>query len=232
MNSNFDPVGNGRIYRDRRTGALAVDEDSIARRGFGDEEPNMGNEEPTEYAGSEEPEMQGEEDFGARQRNSYPRYDNRYDRYPSRQGQPYRQPAPYQQPAPVRQAAPQARNDKNDDGAPDNWVSAVCSGSQSADAAGEVTLTIRAQHPFYAKDVTFEGSSSGAMIKKIDFGARPVIASNGGISTAVFTPTSQLRNHLKGQMLRAGLDITVVGTLDGAGKLCAAFFGYKPGVDS
>ena len=129
---------------------------------------------------------------------------------------------------PQQPKRPQAR--VNEDGVPDGWVSAILSGSASVDEAGQVTVVIRAQHPFYANDLTFEGSSSGAMVTKIDFGDRPVIVANGGLSTSVFTPTSQMRKHLKGQTLRGGLDITVVGTLSGAGTMTVAFFGYKPPV--
>ncbi len=242
MNPYLDPMGSGRVYRDRRNGALVVDEDSIARGGFAGEEPELGHEgSPNpEYAGSQEGEFEGEGDeFGANRNQRYSnnnrgRADNRpYQNYPGnysqRPPQSYRAPAqaPAPAPAPAHTQA-RARADKDADGAPDGWVSAILSGSESIDEAGQVTVTIRAQHPFVASDMTFEGSSTGAMITKIDFGDRPVVTANGGLSTSVFTPTSQMRKHLKGQDLRGGLDITVVGKLEGAGKLCVAFFGFKP----
>lgn len=226
MNRFLDPLGSGRVFRDRRTGALVVDEDSIGRRGFAGEGPDMAGEaDDPDYGGEPQDdtdnEFEGEgEDFGARRR--YPRRDyGRHNPYPSRPAQPYRAPTP----AP-RQPAP--RSERDADGVPEGWVSAVLSGSSTINEAGQVTVTIRAQHPFVATDLTFEGSSSGAMVTKIDFGDRPVITANGGLSTSVFTPTSQMRKHLKGQALKGGLDITIVGTLEGAGKLCVAFFGFKP----
>jgi len=233
MNRFLDPLGSGRVFRDRRTGALVVDEDSIGRRGFAGEGPDAtGYSDDPDYSGEPhdgaDGEFEGEgEDFGARHRYPSRGYGQRHS-YPNRQLQPYRQPAPvHHQPTPApRQPAPRVERDP--DGVPDGWVSAVLSGSASIDEAGQVTVTIRAQHPFIATDLTFEGSSNGAMITKIDFGDRPVITANGGLSTSVFTPTSQMRKHLKGQHLQGGLDITVIGTLEGAGKLCAAFFGFKP----
>ena len=231
MNRHLDPLGSGRVFRDRRTGALVVDEDGIGRRGFAGDDPELAGDGGQEYAGEGGQEYAGEgprefegevEDFGARNRYSQRGQYNRYNNYPpQRQSQPYRQP----EPAP-RQSAPRA--DKDADGTPDGWQSAILSGVSSVDEAGQVTVVIRAQHPFLASDLTFEGSSSGAMITNISFGDRPVIVANGGLSTSVFTPTSQMRKHLKGQQLRGGLDITVVGTLEGAGKLCVAFFGFKP----
>lgn len=231
MNRFLDPLGSGRVFRDRRTGALVVDEDSIGRRGFAGEAADMaGDSDDPDYGGEPQNEADGDfegegEDFGARRRYPSRGYGHR-NPYPGYQPQPYRAPAPApHQPAP-RPAAPRVERDA--DGVPDGWVSAVLSGSASINEAGQVTVTIRAQHPFFATDLTFEGSSTGAMVTKIDFGDRPVITANGGLSTSVFTPTSQMRKHLKGQQLKGGLDITVIGTLEGAGKLCAAFFGFKP----
>ena len=72
MPSFLDPLGSGRIFRDRRTGALIVDEDSIGRRGFAGEDPELGDEAPVaDLSGGDQGDFEGEgdaEDFGARDR--------------------------------------------------------------------------------------------------------------------------------------------------------------------
>jgi hypothetical protein len=45
---------------------------------------------------------------------------------------------------------------------------------------------------------------------------------------SVFGSTSLLRGLLKGQSLRAGLDITVNGSLTGAGDFAVTLIGQKP----
>ena len=104
MNRHLDPLGSGRVFRDRRTGALVVDEDSIGRRGFAGEDPELAGDGGQEYAGEGGQEYAGEgprefegevEDFGARNRYSQRGQYNRYNNYPpQRQSQPYRQPEP------------------------------------------------------------------------------------------------------------------------------------------
>jgi hypothetical protein len=215
MNDNYIPVGTGRVYRDARTGAIAIDSDSIGRQGFAGEEEAF--EQPP--ANPEYGYAFDEDAFGA----SRPRYPN----YPQAPRQPYPQ-APRQ---PYPQAPAQSREpivDKNKDGVPDGWISTFLTGSTTIDAAGQANVVIRSQHPFLATDVTFEGSAAGAKINQIMFGSRQVVNANDGIPTTVFTPTSQMRKHLEGQKLKAGLDIVVTGTLTGPGTLSAVFFGYKP----
>jgi hypothetical protein len=74
------------------------------------------------------------------------------------------------------------------------------------------SVKIRLQHDFRAQDITFTGSAAGAKVTSIFFGDRVVWSSSDGIDVAVFGSTSFLRGLLKGQSIRAGLDITVNGS--------------------
>jgi hypothetical protein len=49
-----------------------------------------------------------------------------------------------------------------------------------------------------------------------------------GVDVTAFSSTGFLRNLLKGQAIRAGLDITVNGQLTGAGDFKVALVGWKP----
>lgn len=76
--------------------------------------------------------------------------------------------------------------------------------------------------------MTFTGSAAGAKVTSIFFGDRVVWSSSDGIDVSVFSSTSFLRGLLKGQSLRAGLDITVNGSLSGAGDFAVTLIGEKP----
>ena len=67
-----------------------------------------------------------------------------------------------------------------------------------------------------------------ARVTSISFGDRPVWSSPDGISVDVFAATSTMRNILRGQSIRAGLDIIVNGTLDAAGTFSVTITGKKP----
>lgn len=249
MNSYFDRVGKAEVYRDRRTGRLAVDEDSLHRSSFAGEEPSGASLQGE--SASDAPSDSGE--FGAEPRRSRYPYDARLDRRDDRRDyrqeyrqdyrqddrrdyrQDYRQESrPSFPPDPRRdgryyepQSLPPAAVSNGDFAPPPGWVPAMVSGSATSDG-GEALCTIRVQHPFIANDITFEGSLAGTSITKVDFADSTVINGGSGISTSIFTPTSQMRKHLQGRYIAAGLDIGIHGKLEGPGKLCAVIFGFKP----
>jgi hypothetical protein len=108
------------------------------------------------------------------------------------------------------------------------WGMTAVSGTDTVDLAGAASVKIRLQHDFRATDITFTGSAPGAKVTSIFFGDRSVWSSSEGIDVTVFGSTSFLRGLLKGQSLKAGLDITVNGTLTGAGDFAVAIIGTKP----
>ena len=84
------------------------------------------------------------------------------------------------------------------------------------------------QHDFRAQDVTFTGSAPGALVHSIFFGDRAVWSSSDGIDASVFAANGFMRGLLKGQSLKAGLDIIVNGSLPGPGRFAATLIGFKP----
>ena len=101
-------------------------------------------------------------------------------------------------------------------------------GTDTSEVGGSVSVKVRLQHDFRAQDITFTGSLAGAKVTSIFFGDRVVWSSSDGIDVSVFGSTSFLRGLLKGQSLRAGLDITVNGNLPGAGDFAVTLVGEKP----
>ncbi|MFH1468640.1 MAG: hypothetical protein ABIO70_29895, partial [Pseudomonadota bacterium] len=89
------------------------------------------------------------------------------------------------------------------------WGMTAVGGVQTVSEAGAATVKIRLQHDFKASDVTFTGSASGATVTSIFFGDRVVWSNSDGIDVSVFASNSFMRGLLRGQSLRAGLDITV-----------------------
>lgn len=108
--------------------------------------------------------------------------------------------------------------------------SCIIDGSQDVTAAGNVELVIRPQFDFHASDITFEGSTAGARVIQIWFGSKSVYQSNSGtgVSTTVFAANNQLRGLLKGQKIKAGLDIRVLMSMTQAGTASATFTGLRP----
>lgn len=108
--------------------------------------------------------------------------------------------------------------------------SAILDGSQDVTAAGDVELNIRPQHDFHAQDITFEGSTTGARVKQIWFGARSVYQSNGGsgVPVTLFNANNQLRGLLKGASVKAGLDIRILMSMTQAGTASVAITGLRP----
>lgn len=109
-----------------------------------------------------------------------------------------------------------------------NWGMTAVAGTDTLTAAGGGSVKIRLQHDFRAEDITFTGSAAGAKVTSIFFGDRVVWSSSDGIDVTVFGSTSFLRGLLKGQSLKAGLDITVNGTLTGEGAFAVTLVGKKP----
>jgi len=74
----------------------------------------------------------------------------------------------------------------------------------------------------------FATQTAGARVTSIFFGDRSVWSNSDGIDVGVFASTGFLRGLLKGQSLRAGLDIAVNGSLPGAGDFSVTLIGQKP----
>ena len=108
------------------------------------------------------------------------------------------------------------------------WAGTAVGGTDTLTAAGTATVRVRLQHHFKAEDVTFTGTTATAKVTTISFGDRPVWSNPDGISTDVFSFNSTMRNILRGQSIRAGLDIIVNGTLDAAGTFSVTITGKKP----
>ena len=104
----------------------------------------------------------------------------------------------------------------------------VISGTDTLTGAGTATVRIRLQHDFIAKDITFEGSTAGTKITSIMFADRSVWSNPDGVPFGTFGVSGFLRGLLKGQRASRGVDITITGTLTGAGDLVATLTGGKP----
>lgn len=244
MATRLDNLGYARVFRDPRTGRLAVDTDSLRRGGFAGvedfgadfyDDDDFGDDDDLDDDGfgddddfgDEEDEDFGDDDFGARRRPSARRtrrLNRRQQRLERRQakirtklGQPAR---------PTRKASSSGGGSGGSGGS--NWGMTAVGGTDTLSAAGAASVKVRLQHDFRAQDITFTGSASGAKVTSIFFGDRVVWSSSDGIDVSVFSSTSFLRGLLKGQSLRAGLDITVNGSLGGAGDFAVTIIGQKP----
>lgn len=113
----------------------------------------------------------------------------------------------------------------------DGWGMTAVSGSSTLTQGGPVAVRLRLQHDFRALDITFEGSTNGVLVNSIFFGDRAVWSNSDGIPVGVFGSGSLMRNLLKGQSLRGGLDIVINGSIPGAGTLVATMTGTKPNSD-
>lgn len=223
MARGLTPLGHARVYRDPRNGELVVDADTLRRTSFAGEEPDddFGDEdfEGDDDFGEEDDEQVGadsdiegdiEGDEVGRQRRR---------RKKNRKGQRGRsQHTP--RPQHGRKQTVQHNNA--------SWGMTAVSGTTALTAAGAASVTIRLQHHFKAKDITFEGSGSGAKVTSIFFGDRAVWSNSAGIPVSVFGSSSFMRNLLKGQSMHAGLDIVVNGALKEAGDFAVTILGFKP----
>ena len=241
MAKNLDNLGYARVFRHPRTGALVVDTDSLRRGGgfagrddfgadddfegddddFGDDEVEGDDDfegDDDDFEGDDEVEGEEAADFGARRR---PRRRRRLNRRLGRLNR--RESRVRSKLDNLGGGRSRGKEKKNV-----HWGMTAVSGTDTLTAAGAAAVKIRLQHDFRAQDVTFTGSAAGAKVTSIFFGDRVVWSSSDGIDVSVFGSTSFLRGLLKGQSLRAGLDITVNGSLTGAGDFAVTIVGEKP----
>ena len=235
MPRNLTPLGHARVYRHPATGELVVDTDSLRRSGFagefgyddfgddddfeGDYDDDFGDDDDFEGDydddfGDDDDDF-GDDDFGARGRGRRRRRARR-----SRRRQ--RRTARRSGGSGRRRPAPKPKTDNS------TWGMTAVGGTDTLSEAGAASVKVRLQHDFRAQDITFTGSASGAKVTSIFFGDRVVWSNSDGIDVSVFASNSFLRGLLKGQSLKAGLDVTVNGSLAGAGDFAATLIGQKP----
>ena len=253
MAAKLDSLGYARVFRHPRTGELVVDTDTLRRPGgfsgvdFGadplddddwddDDDTDEYEDYPGEFEGDIEGDIEGDElgdvegdiegdelgdiegdDFGAdgrRRRRHLRRKLARLNRREDRTRSKLRR---------NRRKHGLTRRKKRV-----HWGMTAVSGTQEVYVAGGTSVKIRLQHDFRAEDITFTGSAAGAKVTSIFFGDRSVWSSSEGIDVTVFGSTSFLRGLLKGQSLKAGLDITVNGTMTIAGAFAVTLVGRKP----
>ncbi len=237
MASRLDSLGYARVFRHPRTGELVVDTDSLRRGGiagvgFGDDDFDGDDcdDDDDDFEGDDDfgdddfgdddfgdddfgdDELEGDDDFGARGKRRRRRLNRRLGRLNK------------------REARIKRKLGKSGSGGKKKvtWGMTAVGGTDTLTAAGAASVKVRLQHHFKAKDITFAGSLSGAKVTSIFFGDRVVWSNSDGIDVSVFGSTSFLRGLLKGQSLRAGLDITVNGSLTGAGDFAVTLIGQKP----
>ncbi len=230
MAPRLDNLGIGRIMRDRRTGAIVVDTDTIRRGGFagedfGDDDDDWDDDDTTEEDDFGDDDLGdddlGEDDVGDDDVGDFAGPRRKRRRLKKRLGRVNRREDRIREK--LADIAPRRRKEKRM-----TWGMTAVSGTQNLGAAGSAAVKIRLQHDFRAQDITFTGSAAGAKVTSIFFGDRSVWSSSDGIDVTVFGSTSFLRGLLKGQSIRAGLDITVNGTLTGSGDFAVTIIGSKP----
>jgi hypothetical protein len=232
MAPRLDNLGVGRIMRDRRTGAIVVDTDTIRRGGFagedfGDDWDDDDDDTDEDDLGDDdvgddlEGDFEGEDDVGEDDVGEFGGPRRKRRRLKKRLGRLNRRESNVREK--LADIAPRRRKEKRM-----SWGMTAVSGTQNLGAAGSAAVKIRLQHDFRAQDITFTGSAAGAKVTSIFFGDRSVWSSSDGIDVTVFGSTSFLRGLLKGQSIRAGLDITVNGTLTGSGDFAVTIIGSKP----
>ena len=232
MAPRLDNLGVGRIMRDRRTGAIVVDTDTIRRGGFagedfGDDWDDDDDDTDEDDFGDDdvrddlEGDFEGEDDVGEDDVGEFGGPRRKRRRLKKRLGRLNRRESNVREK--LADIAPRRRKEKRM-----SWGMTAVSGTQNLGAAGSAAVKIRLQHDFRAQDITFTGSAAGAKVTSIFFGDRSVWSSSDGIDVTVLGSTSFLRGLLKGQSIRAGLDITVNGTLTGSGDFAVTIIGSKP----
>ena len=229
MSRNPTPLGTARVFRHPSTGELVVDTDSLRRSGFAGEfgyDDDFGDDVEDDDFGYEDDDFEGDydddfdgddfgdDDFGARGRRRSRRQARRSRRRQRRTNRRSRRSS--------RRQAPQPAQDTSD------WGMTAVGGTDTLTEAGAASVKIRLQHDFRAQDITFTGSVAGAKVTSIFFGDRVVWSNSDGIDVSVFASNSFLRGLLKGQSLQAGLDVTVNGSVPGAGDFSATLVGQKP----
>jgi len=234
--ANLTPLGHARVFRDE-TGELVVDTDTLRRSSFaGGDGCDFGSDYGDDYGeddlGEDDDDLDdddgddlddedglgdedeaGEEELG--DDFSGPRRTRRLTR---RQRRLARKMARVER----RLGKHRGRKGKM------AWGMTAVGGIHTVTEEGAATVKIRLQHDFRAEDVTFTGSASGATVTSIFFGDRVVWSNSDGIDVSVFASNSFMRGLLRGQSLRAGLDITVNGNMPGAGNFSVTIIGKKP----
>jgi hypothetical protein len=243
MAGKLDSLGYARVYRHSRTGKLVVDTDSLRRPGgfsgvdfgadyddddddFDDDDDELDDDDDDdEFEGDIEGDFDGDiegdiegDDFGAEGRRRRRRLRRKLGRLNRREARTRRKI----QRSRRRHGLPTRRKKRL------KWGMTAVSATDTLEAAGAASVKIRLQHDFRAQDLTFTGSAAGAKVTSIFFGDRSVWSSSDGIDVTVFGSTSFLRGMLKGQSLKAGLDITVNGSMPAAGDFTATIVGSKP----
>ncbi|TNE90364.1 MAG: hypothetical protein EP330_08595 [Deltaproteobacteria bacterium] len=238
--SKLIPLGLALIFRDADTHELVVDEDTLTRDGAGFAgtpsfagDPGYDDEYDDDFAG----EYSVDDEFG---------YDDELDEYDDEFGYEDeevdefgRRRLPRGQRKARRQARRQARQGRRQarrrppvlEPPPTNheaWGKTALAGRDTLADQGTASVKLRLQHDFKAEDITFVGSVAGAKVTSIFMGDRVVWANADGIDVSVFSSNSFVRGMLKGQSLKAGLDITVNGELPSGGDFAVTLLGLKP----
>jgi len=241
------PFGTAPVYRDSRNGELLVDTDAVRRSGgpraietgfeFGYDDDDDDDDEFDDdfddddfgYDDDDDDDDFGYDDeddddfgyeFGGRKERKSRRKNRRADRKEKRVDRLEDQ---------IRKLRGSKKRSSKKRSSMKGWARTIISGSDTLTAAGTAKVSIRLQHHFKAKDITFSGSLvNGTTITSIHFGDRLIFSDASGVDASVFGTNSFLRNLLEGQNLRAGLDITIAGDLNAAGSLKVAVTGFKP----
>jgi hypothetical protein len=192
-----------RIYTDALGNLYADDEPVFGAAGDGQMKNEMGFDYEFEGGFDELGEAFGDEfQMGALQRN------------PQMQLQRGRNPLP--------QRRPVKKSTKG------KWMKTVLTGTQVLTAVGAYSVTMRPQFDFVSQDFTLDGSVATATITRVSFGDHTIFDNATGVPMAVVASTGFLRGLVKGARIRGGLDITVNGTVGGAGTVIVTMIGLKP----
>jgi hypothetical protein len=236
MKKNLTPLGHARVYRDPRSGQLVVDTDTLRRSTFAGSDFAGGYDD---FEGYDDEEFEGyddgfegyddeedEDDFGFLRRNPKRRRRRKQRRLGRRRERIGRRTNRKL----GRLDKKEDKLSKDQDGVPSGWGATAVSDSEeiTRGQGGSAALKIRLQHDFRAQDVTFTGSAAGALVNSIFFGDRAVWSRSDGIDAGVFAANGFMRGLLKGQSLKAGLDIIINGSLPGPGRFTATLIGLKP----
>ncbi|MBK9369410.1 MAG: hypothetical protein IPN01_24445 [Deltaproteobacteria bacterium] len=121
----------------------------------------------------------------------------------------------------------QRRRDKKSKSSQE-WVGTIVGDTETLTGAGTATVRVVLQHDFIADELNFTGSRSDAKVTSVVFGERTIFNNSKGIAVGAFTSTTRSKGTIAGQYLRAGLTISVSGSLGGAGDFAVAIPGQKP----
>ena len=229
--AQLTPLGHARVYRHPVTGDLVVDTDSLRRTHFAGADDFGGYDDFEGYDDDFEGYDDDEDDFGLFRRDperKKARRSRRMDRKRSRVDRKHKRRSDRLDRKGLDDEDEEPESNAAKGNASAGWGMTAVGGSETLTAAGGTSVRIRLQHDFRAKDVTFTGSSVGALVTSIFFGDRVVWSAPDGIDATVFAANGFIRGLLKGQSLKAGLDVTINGTLPDAGVFSATLTGEKP----